>query len=247
MHVTSSRAWLALIACGVALAFAVLWGFFGSVSVTVAAPGIAMHPGGLRHITAVNAGTIVELRVHSGDRVRSGQLVALEKLASGRTVPIRSDWNGTIGEVAGGVGSYFQAGGPLARVDERSPLIEAIVFIPLAQTSNIKPGMRAEVQPGGEASSRYGFIYGHVRSVSQYALSPQRLHYLLDNVQLEQALTGGFPVREVRVALESAPTPSGLHWSISTGPSAPIAAGTLCSSKIVVKRLRPVNLLYPQE
>ena len=246
MHVTSSRAWLALLACGLALAFAVVWGFLGSIAVTVSGRGLAAHPGGLHHVTVARDGTIAKLYVHAGDRVKAGEPIATEQTADGGGAVIRSEWAGTIDELTGGAGSYVRAGSPLARIDENSRTVEVIVFVANAQAHDLAPGMTAEIQPGGQASSRYGFIFGRVRSISHYPPSAQRLHYLLDNPQLEDALTGGAPVQEVHIDLESAPTPSGLRWSIAPGPPAALAAGTLCSANIIVRRERPIELLYPQ-
>lgn len=74
--ITGPRGWLALLAIAVALATALLWGVFGTISYKVSGTGMLIKTGGLFGITHGFAGKLVDLRVREGDLVRDGDVVA---------------------------------------------------------------------------------------------------------------------------------------------------------------------------
>jgi HlyD family secretion protein len=76
MTVTDPRGWIALLACGLLLATALVWGVLGSIPTRVHASGILIHSAGLAEVVALGAGQITRLEVDVGDRVREGQLIA---------------------------------------------------------------------------------------------------------------------------------------------------------------------------
>ena len=66
------------------------------------------------------------------------------------------------------------------------------------------------------------------------------------NDSLAKSLTLGGPVTEVHATMLNDPaTVSGFHWSSSSGPPVQVTSGTICSLKVVVKRERPISLLFP--
>lgn len=75
--VTKPTSWLALVALGIVIVSAFLWGIFGSVPTVVEARGILVQEGGITTITALGQGTLSRMIVSEGDTVRPGDTVAI--------------------------------------------------------------------------------------------------------------------------------------------------------------------------
>ncbi len=76
MKVTTTRGWLALLALGIILVIAVLWGIFGSVPTRVAAEGIILFKQGVFSISAESHGMVRNVAVQEGHNIVKGQIVA---------------------------------------------------------------------------------------------------------------------------------------------------------------------------
>lgn len=76
LSVTTSRAWIALVAAGLVVVATVGWGFFGSIPVRVQGEGMLIRSGGLYDVEARGPGQTVEVFVRPGERVDSGRTVA---------------------------------------------------------------------------------------------------------------------------------------------------------------------------
>jgi hypothetical protein len=57
---------------------------------------------------------------------------------------------------------------------------------------------------------------------------------LTGNSSLQSLVAQLGPLREVDIKLERAATPSGLKWSVGTGPSTRLPIGVLAAAKITV-------------
>jgi len=77
MRITSPAGWVALVALGLILAFAVLWGFWGSIPTRVTGSGILMPRGGMFTISAKASGRIRRLFFKPGDPISAGQVAAI--------------------------------------------------------------------------------------------------------------------------------------------------------------------------
>jgi HlyD family secretion protein len=76
MRVTDAKGWLALAACAVLLAAAVVWGLFGKVPNKVTASGVLIPAGGLADVVAMADGQLAALEIAPGDLVQKDQVVA---------------------------------------------------------------------------------------------------------------------------------------------------------------------------
>ncbi|MER2492651.1 NHLP bacteriocin system secretion protein [Catenovulum sediminis] len=76
ISVTSSRGWLALLACAILIFFAVAWGIWGKVPTNVHGNCILLKSGGIFGQKSHSVGLISDLAVREGDRVFKGQLLA---------------------------------------------------------------------------------------------------------------------------------------------------------------------------
>jgi HlyD family secretion protein len=75
LPVADRRGWLALVAFGLVIATAILWGIFGSIPETVAGTGILVTSGGVVEVVPAAGGKVSEVAVQVGDRVDKGQVL----------------------------------------------------------------------------------------------------------------------------------------------------------------------------
>lgn len=76
MVVTAPAGWVALGAVGVLLLAAILWGFFGSISIKVQGNGILIRGEAVRAVSVSTGGRVEEVLVGAGDIVQEGQVLA---------------------------------------------------------------------------------------------------------------------------------------------------------------------------
>jgi HlyD family secretion protein len=76
MKVTDTKGWLILLALGVVLVTAVVWGFTGSIPQSVSGTGILVKSGGVFEVISLSSGRISDIAVSVGDEVTEGQVVA---------------------------------------------------------------------------------------------------------------------------------------------------------------------------
>ena len=77
MRITSPVGWVAILALGVLLVCAVLWGIYGSIPTKVEGSGILMSRGGVFTVSARASGSVRAVRFDIGDEVQAGQVVAV--------------------------------------------------------------------------------------------------------------------------------------------------------------------------
>ena len=177
------------------------------------------------NLTSSHSGRVLEVMVSAGDVVEPGKALA------------------TIAPIA-----------PVTSVDpeeeeeeESGAAITAFVYVNPADGKRIHPGMLTEISPSAFRPEEYGYMLGKVESVSELPATIEGMSQVLKNEQLARELTQAGVPFEVRVTLlNDASTPSGYQWSSSRGPDAKITAGMLLNARVVVDRLRLINMLIPQ-
>lgn len=76
MEVTAPAGWMALLALGLVLVGAVIWGVVGSIPIKVQGQGILIRGEAVLDVTAASGGRISEISVGTGDIVEPGDVVA---------------------------------------------------------------------------------------------------------------------------------------------------------------------------
>jgi HlyD family secretion protein len=76
MEVTSPRSWIALVALGILVSTAVVWGFTGSIPTQVEAQGVLIRAGGVFPVFSQGGGVLTEVLIREGDVVAEGQVIA---------------------------------------------------------------------------------------------------------------------------------------------------------------------------
>lgn len=75
-EVTTSLGWLALAALGLLILMALVWGWAGSIPVTVKGEGMLVNRGGVTNLVSLGAGQATEIFVKPNDMVQAGQVIA---------------------------------------------------------------------------------------------------------------------------------------------------------------------------
>ncbi|MBI9079691.1 MAG: NHLP bacteriocin system secretion protein [Pseudodesulfovibrio sp.] len=161
---------------------------------------------------------------------------------------VRSPYDGVVVELEVERGDYVSPGSPIVTLRPLDSPLEASLLFPVEIGKKIKPGMVAYVYPSTAAKEEYGCIYGLVSSVSEYPVSAESLMKSIGTKQLINSIMEQGIMIMARVSLLRDPTTySGFKWSSSTGPKdSTIDAGTVCSGNVVLKRSRPIDLVFPK-
>ncbi|MEL7564536.1 MAG: NHLP bacteriocin system secretion protein [Dehalobacterium sp.] len=76
IKVTSSRAWLLLIAIGCIVLSAIVWGLWGSIPTKIGGQGILLNNGGVFSVRHHTSGQVTDIRFKLGDMVKKGDILA---------------------------------------------------------------------------------------------------------------------------------------------------------------------------
>jgi len=78
VKVADAKGWIAAAGILLVIGFGAIWSVFGSISTEVEASGILVsHGGRLTSMSSSSAGMVTQLRVHAGDVVSAGQVLAI--------------------------------------------------------------------------------------------------------------------------------------------------------------------------
>jgi HlyD family secretion protein len=186
---------------------------------------------------------------------RSGRLLSLA-VSPGQAV-LPGQRLGTIGD------------GPL---QSGSPRLATALFSD-ADAVRLRPGEAILLDPAlqsrdryGGTAQRFGSLVGRIVSISPATADLAEVSRVVGDGELAQSLMlrsrqaavgeGGdplelvndrltAPVQLVTVALEAAPTPSGLRWTGGEGPDVPLVNGTPARARVEVERRTPVSFVLP--
>ncbi|HOV79577.1 MAG TPA: NHLP bacteriocin system secretion protein [Bacillota bacterium] len=259
MAVTSPRGWLALAAAGFLLAAAIVWGTLGSLSISTAGQGIILRPGGIIQAAAMTGGLAGKVLAAPGDLVQPGEVLfsvsrpeqAEEGRPGGETVQVTrlaASQPCRVLDVLVKEGDLLKAGDPvmILEPDSGGESLEAVIYVPAEEGKKIRPGMDALISPASVKKEEHGYLRGQVKSVSGYPSTFEGIVREVGSKELAQRLMGAGAPIAVRVSLTRNPgAPSGYSWTNGKGPDLPVNSGVLCQGSIIVRKVRPVSLLFP--
>ncbi len=226
---------------------AVLWAFLGRAPETVNGEGIILPVGGYTELGTRISGTVGFVHIAPGDQVHEGEAaVAVRDDADGRMTVLRSPVTGTVVDVRARSGRFTSPGEPLALIDPADRRLRVSAFLPAAAAETVAPGMAAYVSPSDAPAAQYGFIEGRVVSVAPTAVSRERVLTLVgDNAELADYWLGRGPVTEATIEMAPGDTPTGVTWTIGTGPTQPLDGGTLVAVEVVTRDGNVVDWMVP--
>jgi multidrug efflux pump subunit AcrA (membrane-fusion protein) len=249
LRVTTLKGWVGLGAIGALLLAAIVWGVAGRIDTTVTGQGILLQGGRVYGVVSPIAGEVTALFVKVGDSVREGQDVAIITPPNSRDASqitrVTSSYTGRVIELRAERGSIVTPSDTIMSLEATDLPLEAIVYLPPADSANVRRGMEVRVLPANVAREEYGFLRGRVASVAAFPSTARGMALTIAHTELvDQFMVQGPPV-EVRVVLMPDTTPSGYRWSYAAGPPFEIRSGTLCRAAITLGEERPISFVLP--
>ena len=236
-HHTSRRIWVGVIGLAILLAAGVLWIAIAKETITADAPAVIVPPSGVYTVGSPVSGVVSSVLVREGGVVRSGQPLALVRPgASASAVGVRTPVSGRVLAVEIRVGDASTPGSPMfVIVPLRTPAM-AIALYPESSVAQLAVGQSALVTVSGVSPERYGKAVGRVAAIEEVPVSEQRLKQLTGDFSLTALSRQSGGLREVRIRLTPAHTPSGLAWEGGPGPAAPLSVGSRAVAAVTVSQ-----------
>ena len=156
-----------------------------------------------------------------------------------------SPFSGEVVELKVYEGSTAVTGTPVLSLQPEIGKLEIVAFVPTSDAKTITPGMSAQVSPSSVKRDEYGFLRGHVISVSDFPTTNAAAMRTFENESLVEALKSQGVVNEVRIALQPGSNADGYQWSSMKTPPQSVSSGTLCSIQVVTRERRPIELVMP--
>lgn len=241
------RSVVALLGICLLVLAAVVWALFGRAPQTVAGKGILLPSGGYTELGTEIVGAVDSVNVSPGFVVRADTTVAtVTEDASGDRHAIKTPVDGVIVDVSARPGRRTLSGEPLALLDPLESDLVVTAFLPAGPAATVTPGMPALVSPSGSPPAQYGYVEGTVASVSPAPVALTRVLTLVgNNEQLGEYFVAGEPVTEVTITMTPGDTPSGVTWTIGTGPDDPLDGGTLSAVRVVTHDGTVIDWMKP--
>jgi len=162
---------------------------------------------------------------------------------------ILSHEEGKVSEVEITKGQYLRVGDPVATIIRGGETVKELVgvfYFPVEEGKKIKPGMEAQIIPSTVPKEEYGFLKGNVISVSTFPASQKHIAQLIGSESFAQEMAQQIVLEVVVDLLPSPKTVSGFQWSSSDGPPFEIENGTMAQGTVIIERLRPIGLVFPE-
>ncbi|MFE7123458.1 HlyD family efflux transporter periplasmic adaptor subunit [Streptomyces sp. NPDC057617] len=242
------RGGLVLAVTVVAMIAAGAWAVTGTVSSTVAAPGILTHIRGSYVLQSPVAGQVTDVLAEEGQRVAADAPLLKVRTAQGNSV-VRTIAAGRLTTLVASIGSVVTTGADVAaveRFDRADDPLVALLYMPMANGASVPVGAAVDLTLQSVPAQQYGVLRGRVEAVGRTPQTRQRISGFLGNSQLgEQFSKDGQPIAVVVRLERSSATTSGYAWSSSGGPPYAIDSMTLATGSVHVAEQHPIDWLLP--
>lgn len=242
VEVTSPRRWIGLGALLVVVVGAIVWAAVSTVPTTLSGPGFLLPLGGLREVQAPASGTVTDLDLTVGQHIVAGQRLGSVVEAGGGAAPVRAPETGVVSETDTVRNAFVHAGDRLGLVEPIGWPLVLYSYVPANVAADLAPGTPVHVTFGAGIGAAYGYAKGHVQSVGQFPVTPERLAFILqDSAVISQVQALGASNEVVIELDQSARTPSGLEWGTGSGPPSRLPAGLPATVEFVVGSHHPID------
>ncbi|QKV96487.1 HlyD family efflux transporter periplasmic adaptor subunit [Streptomyces sp. NA02950] len=242
------QGWLALAVTLVVMAAAAVWSVTGTVSSTLAAPGILTHGQGSYVLQSPVAGQVTAVLAKEGSTLRAGAPLLKIRTPRGSSV-VRTLAAGRLTTLVASIGSVLTTGADVASIERvrhsRDPLT-ATLYVPAGRAASVPVGAPVDLGVQSAPTQTYGVLRGHVRAVGRTAQSRQQIGSHLGSDQLGEEFSKDGPPVAVLVRLDrSTATRSGYRWSSPKGPPFTLDSMTLATGTVHLADRHPIEWLLP--
>ena len=218
-----------------------VWGVLGRAADQVTGIGVMLPSEGLYDLASPTPASCAGSPSATGTDSPPGRPSCLA-LADGSVKEVRTAIDGTIVALLVKLGSFVDAGSPVATIEPAGSDLQVVLYVGAADGKQIRPGHdrvhRAEHHP--VVAVRHDEGHGHRGLEPDRQRRTARRHPRPEQ-PTDPALLERGPALEVMVPLERADTPSGFAWTASNGPDFPITSGTLVDGSVVIDEGSPVQ------
>lgn len=247
LKVTSPMSWLALLGITVILVVTIIWSIIGSIPETVTSKGIVSSIVGSNSIYTEDAGTVVSLRVRTGDTVHLGDPVMTYRNSSNEIVEVFSDQVGIVSELVVKKDDKFTPGKDIIRI---SPLVRdaqiIVCYVPLSNAKKLERGMQVNVTLDSLDSNSYGNMVARIINIDAYATPTAGMSSVIgsDNNLASTFNKDGAVIAVACELYPDASTASGYYWSNAKGAAVEVKNGSLVTAKIITNEVAPITKLF---
>lgn len=161
---------------------------------------------------------------------------------------IFSEQSGKVLELTAKPGQFLTQGSRigLVEISGNTTKLVGMMYFPIKDGKQIRPGMSMQVMPDSVQRERYGSILGTVKIVSSYPVSQQTILSAVGNIEVTESLV--IPGGQIEVLAElnrDANTITGYQWSSSQGPTIEISSGTTATVRVMVEQRAPITFVLP--
>ncbi|WP_432035061.1 HlyD family efflux transporter periplasmic adaptor subunit [Streptomyces cucumeris] len=242
------QGWLALAVTLVVMAAAAVWSVTGTVSSTLAAPGILTHGQGSYILQSPVAGQVTAVLAKEGSTLRAGAPLLKIRTPRGNSV-VRTLAAGRLTSLVVSIGSVLTTGADVAsveRVRRSGEPLTATLYVPAERAASVPVGAAVDLGVQSVPTQTYGVLRGHVRAIGRTAQSRQQIGSHLGSEQLGEEFSRHGPPVAVLVRLDrSDTTRSGYLWSSPKGPPFTPDSMTLATGTVHLADRHPIEWLLP--
>ncbi len=251
-QITSPLSWLALAALTAVVIFTLIWSIVGTLPETIDANGMVVSSAsGTNTVYSPTAGRVTAILAPQGTLVYENTPVMVITPVQGSPVEVTAGLVGYVAETAVKQGDEVRTNGDLMRIAPRTDAAQIVVcYVPTAIIQRVKLDMDAYVTLSSAESETYGHMQGRVVNIDTYATSSNSMNSVLgtdNNMAARFTISGQeqAPVSAVTLELYADPaTLSGFWWSSERGAAQPVQNGAMCSVRIIVKEIAPIEKLF---
>jgi hypothetical protein len=247
LKIVNPGAWIWVVISMLVLLGILIWGVFGSITLTTNAQGI---------IFPAHTLSESERLINQNSKDHQEKIIAFEKLLNKKNILYRKHLL-TESDILRAKEEYLSAKeepsnliknsylpASYSKENSTNTLLDSLIFIDHTQGKKISEGMKVYILPNQFSSYDYGYINARVVSISEYPISKQLAYSYLGNINLvDDFFANGAPyIARVRLQKNNT-TKSGIAWTTKLGSPSSIQPGTIVLAKIIYKKCPPIKFL----
>lgn len=244
--ITSPMSWIALMGVFLIISVVVVWSFVGKLPYTLTSYGMITDVGNSITVYSDYSGTIKKINTKNGNKVNSGDTIAIIKKVDGTEQEIKASNDGIVSTILVEENDPVFVGSEIIKI---TPQIDDnqiyVCYVPISEASKIKKDLNVSLYLMSSDTSKYGYIDANVYSVGSYPVNAETISYQLgaQNLLSDQILSNGPVVVVVCRMNKDSSSKSGYHWSNDIGKNKMTPNGTFMTAKIVTDEVAPISKL----
>ncbi len=248
VNLASPKSWITVFVILVTIVAAGGWAFLDRLPQTETGSGVLSRTDGVVRVEIGYQAVVQRTLVVAGGHVVAGQQLITVRDGADTARTVVAPVAGTVMVADYPAGVVVQPGVAvvvLERDPSSGPQLAAIVVVPLATASAIRPGMSVDLTVASVPARVYGLLQGTVSAVSGYPVTAAGLQSVIYDPALVQSLLAPGAATLVTVQLVNQPSSaSGYRWTSPAGPPFPLAFQSAVTASFHLGDRRPIDYVF---